>query len=167
MKRIIPALLAVALIGTTVQDARAIGAYVSWWNMDQANEDGFGGGLRMPIKILPILSIDTRASWVNFSDNDMNVFPLEAVGMVTLGLLYGGIGVGYYIFDADPTIENSFGWHILAGVNIGLSAASVFGELKWTELEADFENIDVNLGNVPTSIDAAGMGLNVGVMFGL
>ena len=37
MKRIIPALLAIALVGTTVQDARALGVYASWWNMDAAN----------------------------------------------------------------------------------------------------------------------------------
>jgi hypothetical protein len=148
MKRFILALFTVTLLGTSFHDARAIGAFVSWWNMDAANEDGFGGGLRQPIKIIPILSIDTRASWVNFSDSDVNVFPLEAVGIVSLGLLYGGLGVGYYIFDADPSIENSFVPH-LAGV-AQLTGASVFGEVKWT-VSGDFENIDVNRQRRPAS----------------
>jgi hypothetical protein len=170
MKRIILALFTVTLLGTAFQDARAIGAYASWWNMDALNDDGFGIGVRQPIKIVPIFSIDTRAAWVNFAEADTKVFPLEAVGIVSLGLLYGGLGVGYYLFDVGDevvNIENSFGWHVLAGVNLGVSTFSVFGEVKWTELEADFKDIDPNLGNVPTSLDAAGVGFNVGVLLGI
>jgi hypothetical protein len=169
MKRIILALLAVALVGTTVQDARALGAYATWWNLDNSNDDGFGFGVRQPIKIVPIFSIDTRAAYVHFSDADMNVFPLEVEGLVSLGLIYGGLGVGYYIFDSgtDVSFDNNFGWNVLAGVNFGVKAVSVFAEVKWTELEADIKDVDVNIGNVPTSIDAAGVGFNVGVLFGL
>jgi len=169
MKRIIPALLAVALVGTTVQNAHALGAYATWWNIDETNDGGFGIGIRQPIKIVPVFSIDTRAAYVNFSDADLNVFPLEAVGIVSLGLLYGGLGVGYYIFDTggDVSFENSFGWHILAGVSVGVKPVTLFAEVKWTQLEADIKDVDIDPGNVPTSLDAAGFGFNVGVLFGL
>lgn len=179
MKRIIAALFAVALLGTTVENAHAIGVYGTWWNMNDANDDGFGFGIRQPIKIVPIFSIDTRAAYVNFSDG--NVYPLEAVAIVSFGLVYGGVGVGYYIFDVDAAelvvpagpsnvnadIKDSFGWHVLAGVNVGLSKLSVFGEVKWTQLEADYKNIDPNFNDVPTSLDAAGMGFNIGVLLGI
>jgi hypothetical protein len=169
MKRIVFALLAIALLGTSVQEARALGVYASWWNMDENNDDGFGVGVRQPVKIVPVFSIDTRAAYISFSDADMKVFPLEAVGVVSLGLLYAGLGVGYYIFDAnsDVDVENSFGWHVLGGVNLGLSAVSLFAEVKWTELEADIKDIDPSPGSVPSSIDAAGVGFNVGVLFGI
>jgi hypothetical protein len=136
--------------------------------MDEASEDGFGLGLRERIPIIPMVGIDTRASWLNFGDSDVNVFPLEVSGVVTLGLFYGGIGVGYYIFDAENVeLENSVGWFVLAGVDVGLGGFGLFGDIIYRELESDIENVDPNLSNVPTSLDAAGVGFNVGVNFGL
>ena len=165
MKRISIIVFAALVLCSSFQSAHALGVMASWWKMDDTNENGFGFGLRERVKIVPLIGIETRASWINFSDADMNVFPLEAAGVATLGLFYGGIGVGYYIFDAD--LENSFGWFVLAGVDVGLGGFGLFGDLQWRDLSADFEDVDPNLSNVPTSLDAAGVGFNVGVTFGL
>ena len=163
MKRLlIIALLAIVAMGTTAPNARAIGVMASWWNIDEADEDGFGFGLRQKTSFTPLFALDTRASWVGF--DGLNVFPLEAAGEVSLGLFYGGIGLGYYIFDADNAdLENSFGWFLVVGIEVALAKVGVFGEIKWTQLESDFENIDPNLGDVPTSLNADGIGFNVGV----
>jgi hypothetical protein len=169
MKRIIIVVFAALVLCSSFHSAHAFGVMASWWQMDESSQDGFGFGLRERIQIVPLIGIDTRASWLNFSDqNDLNVFPLEAAGVVTLGLFYGGIGFGYYIFDAeDVELDNAFGWFVLAGVDVGLGGFGVFGDIQWRDLSADVEDVDPNLSNVPTSLDAAGVGFNVGINFGL
>lgn len=168
MKRISIIVFAALVLCSSFQSAHALGVMASWWQMDEASEDGFGFGLRERVPIIPMVGIETRASWLNFSDSDLNVFPLEAAGVVTLGLFYGGIGVGYYIFDAkDVELENNFGWFVLAGVEVGLGGFGLFGDIQWRDLSSDIEGVDPNLSNVPTSLDAAGVGFNVGVNFGL
>ena len=170
MKRIcIIALLAMVTLGTAVPRAHALGVFASWWNMNDANEDGFGFGIRQKIKLAPIISLDTRASYINFNDSDLKVFPLEATGLVSLGLFYGGLGVGYYIFDVggdEFSIDNNFGWYLVGGVEIGAGPVGVFGEIKWTSLSADFSDVKPNL-DIPSSLDADGVGFNVGVTFGI
>lgn len=168
MKRIGIVVFAALVLCSSFHSAHALGVMASWWQMDSSSEDGFGFGLRERIQIVPLIGIDTRVSWINFKDGDTNVFPLEAAGVVTLGLFYGGIGVGYYIFDAeDVELDNNFGWFVLGGVDVGLGGFGLFGDIMYRELESDIENVDPNLSNVPTSLDAAGVGFNVGVTFGL
>lgn len=169
MKRFcIAALVAIIGLAAITPSAHAIGVMASWWNMDEGNDDGFGFGLRSKVQIIPLISFDTRASWIKFNDADLNVFPIEATGMVKLGMLYAGLGGGYYIFDADNAdVDNNFGWYLVGGIDISVSSFGVFGEVKWTMLEADIKDVDPNLGDVPTSLDADGIGFNLGVMFGL
>jgi len=170
MKRIcLVLLLAVFAVGTAAPSANAIGIFASWWTIDESNDDGFGGGLRSKTQIVPMVAIDTRVSWVKFSDTvDMSVFPIEATGILKLGMLYAGIGVGYYIFSADDVdLENAFGWYLAGGIEVSLSKFGVWGEVKWTMLSPDIEGVDPDLGDVPTELDADGIGFNVGVMLGV
>ena len=124
--------------------------------------------------------LSRHAAWfleeIKFSDPvDMNVFPIEATGILQLGMIYGGIGAGYYIFDADnievpsrsADLKNAFGWYLVGGIELSLSSFGVFGELKWTMLSPDIDGVDPSIDDVPTSLDADGLGLNVGVMFGI
>src|SRR5512140_1527491 len=165
MKRCcISALVALAVLAAVTPPAHAIGVFGSWWNIDKSKDDGFGFGLRQEIPLTPLFAIDTSASWLKFKDSETNVFPLEGSAVVRLGLLYGGLGVGYYIFDAKQgTIDNNFGWFGVLGAHIGLAKVGVFGELKYTKLSADIKDVKPGSG-FPTSVDADGMGFNVGVM---
>jgi hypothetical protein len=173
-----------AILLTHVPAAHAFGIMGSWWNIDKADEDGWGGGIRQEIPLLPWgwgdhdttadaeealirLSLDTRASYFRFSDSDLNVIPLEVGGMIGLGVLYAELGGGYYIMDADYDVQNDWGWFALAGVMLGRGATGLFGEVKWTSLTADINNVDVDLGDVPNSLDADGVGINVGISFGI
>lgn len=113
------------------------------------------------------LSLDTRASYFRFEDADLNVIPLEVGALVGLGVLYGSIGGGYYIMNADYDVQNNWGWYALAGVMIGRGTKGLFGEVKWTSLTSDIDNVDVDLEDVPDSLDAGGVGINVGVSFGI
>ena len=167
MKRFyISATLAVLLLGAATPPAHAIGVFASWWNIDKSNDDGFGFGIRQEVPLTPLFAIDTNVSWLKFNDSDTNVFPLEAAGLARLGLFYGGLGVGYYIFDAkNGNVDNNFGWYAVGGVKIALASFGVFGELKYTKLSADIKDVKPGSG-LPTSIDADGMGFNVGVILG-
>ncbi len=206
MKRLcIATLLAVSAILFFHPAAHAFGIMGCWWNIDEADSDGWGAGIRQEIPLLPWgregddddvrttvqgdsvvttepadddrdlnaedslvrLSLDTRASYFRFDDADLNVIPLEVGALVGLGVLYGEIGGGYYIMDADYDVQNNWGWYALAGVMLGKGTKGLFGEVKWTSLTSDIDNVDVDLGDVPTSIDAGGVGINVGVSFGI
>jgi len=169
MKRIcIAALVALVSLAAITPSAHALGVMASWWNLDEGDDDGFGFGLRSKTQIVPMVSIDTRVSWIKFSDADLNVFPIEATGMVQLGMLYAGLGAGYYIFDADNAdVDNNFGWYLVGGIDISVSTFGVFGEVKWTQLSADISGVNPDLEDVPTSLDADGIAFNVGVMFGV
>lgn len=180
MKRLYVAVLFASLAMAAVAPrAHAFGIMGSWWKLNDSSEDGWGGGLRQQIPLIPPkssdsedalvrLGLDTRASYFRFSDADMNVIPLELGGMVQLGIIYAELGGGYYIFDAnDFEVDNNWGWYVLGGVNIGRGAKGLFAEVKWTSLTADLKNVDVDLGDVPTSLDADGVGINVGINFGI
>jgi hypothetical protein len=180
MKRFyVAAVFALTALVTLAPSAHAFGIMGCWWNMKDQSEDGWGGGLRQQIPLIPPkgsdsedalvrLSLDTRASYFRFSDAELNVIPLEIGGMAQLALIYAELGGGYYIFDADHyDVDNAWGWYILGGVNIGRGAKGLFAEVKWTSLTADIKNVDVDLGDVPNSINADGVGINVGINFGI
>ncbi|MDH3197994.1 MAG: hypothetical protein OEO21_07115 [Candidatus Krumholzibacteria bacterium] len=38
------------------------------------------------------MSLDVRASWVDFGDANTSIIPLEATGRAKLGMFYGGLG---------------------------------------------------------------------------
>ncbi len=180
MKRFYVAVLfaSIALTAFTPR-ADAFGIMGSWWNLQDTDEDGWGGGLRQQIPLIPPkggdsedalvrFGLDTRASYFRFSDAELNMIPLEVGGMVQLGLIYAELGGGYYIFDASNfDVNNAWGWYVLGGVNIGRGAKGLFAELKWTSLTTDLGDVDVDLGDVPNSIDANGVGINVGINFGI
>lgn len=175
MKRLfVAAAFAFAALILTSPRAQAIGIMGSWWNMQDTSDDGWGGGLRQEIPLTPHaedalvrLSIDTRASYLRFKDAKLDAFPLEAGGLVSLGVLYAELGGGYYIFNADYNVQNNWGWYVLGGVMLGKGATGLFGEVKWTSLTADINDVKVDLGEVPNSIKADGVGINVGLSFGI
>ena len=178
MKRLfVVAVLACTALALFAPHAHAFGIMGSWWNIKDTDSDGWGGGIRQEIPLIPgkhdaeeglvHLSLDTRASFLNFKDSDLNMFPLEVGALLGLGVLYGELGAGYYIMDSDVDIDNNWGWYVLAGVLVGRGTKGLFGEVKWTSLSADIHNVDVDLGDVPNTLDADGVGINVGVSFGI
>ena len=148
---IIGVLLVVAILAP---QANAIGVMGSWWDQDGLG-NGYGVGLIHKFGLIPLISIDARASWLSFSDEatEANVFPLEATGRVNLGMFYGGLGLGYYIFDGknDASLDNTVGGYIVGGIEITPAGIGGFGELKYTITDKN---------------DADGIGVNVGVVFG-
>ena len=160
--RIITA-LALAMIFTTIctLPVNAIGFFAQW--QDSKDEDsGYGFGLKQSFSIIPIISVEARASWLRYSSDDgaedLDMFPLEAFGRASLGMFYVGLGAGYYIFSGESAPKNSFGGFAAAGIEITLLGLGAFGELRYLYLEPE---LDSNIGGTS---DMNGFGANVGVI---
>jgi hypothetical protein len=164
MKRIgIIALAAMLSLGAIAPSAHAVGVFGTWWEAPgDSEDDGLGLGIRSKRNFTPLLSMDMRVSWINFT-SDSNLFPIEATGMVKLGMLYAGVGAGYYIFDSSPDVDNNFGFYGLGGIDIGLKSFSIFGEAKWTSLSTELKDVDPDFES--GDVDADGWSVNIGAMF--
>jgi hypothetical protein len=139
-------LIAMACLGASTQDANAVGVYGIWWMPDDSDDDGWGIGIKDRKNFTPLVAIDMRISYVGFSSAD--IIPIEATGLVKLGMLYGGVGVGYYIFTGDNDLSSTIGWYLMAGIELLPGPVQVFGEVKWQSLQPDLDipaGGDVNL----------------------
>jgi hypothetical protein len=162
MKKCITIIVATAIVMSLAPQAHSIGAFLSYWN-GKDTDNGYGVGVNYQIGIIPILKGEVRASWLSFSDLDpgMNAYPLEGLVKANLGMFYGGVGVGYYIFSGSDNVEwdNDWGAFGVAGVNLTIAKIGVFGELKYTWVETKITD------PVEADVDGSGIGINVGVVF--
>ena len=140
--------------------AGAIGVFGQWQDTKDA-DSGYGLGIKQDFSIVPVFSVEARASWLMFSDDawdeDLNMFPLEAFGRAKLGMFYGGIGVGYYIMSGADWLKNSVGGFGAVGIELGLGGLNAFGEVRYLYLEPEYDGID---GNADMSGIGAGAGDN-------
>lgn len=156
MKRIFVALFAVLIIAASATDAFCLGAFLSYWNGKDI-DNGYGAGVKHKYQIVPIFAAEARASWLSFSDADLNLYPLEVTGRARLAMFYGGVGAGYYIFSGnDLDYENEFGTFLFGGLEITLAGLGVFGELKYTWVESKINDV--------ATASANGLGVNVGAL---
>jgi hypothetical protein len=168
MKQIgIVALAAIVALGMLAPTAHAAqGIYGTWWNPKDTDGDGYGFGFRSQVRVNPYISFDTRASWVKFKEDDLDVIPIEATVMLKLGMVYAGAGGGYYVFTSNNNVDldNNFGWFALAGIDVPVGPVSLFGEVKWLDLSTDGH---ITGGAPPAAVNlkANGLGFNLGVMF--
>ncbi|HKW15305.1 MAG TPA: hypothetical protein VJS69_12530 [Candidatus Krumholzibacteria bacterium] len=163
---------ALLALSTLAPAAHAVqGIYGTMWEPKDTDGKGYGFGFRSTLRVNPYISFDTRASWVKFKDDDLNVIPIEATAMLKLGMVYTGIGGGYYVFDSNNNVDldNNFGWYALAGIDVPAGPVGVFAEVKWLELSTDGH---ITGGVAPASgsstsahLEANGLGFNIGVMF--
>lgn len=140
MKKLLAvSLVFVALFALAAPSAHAVGVYGIWWMPDDSDDDGWGAGIKDVRQFTPLLSLDGRVSYVSFSTPDAAIVPLEVTALAHLAMWYGGIGVGYYFFTGDAPLEDSFGWYLMLGLEIGLGKWGVFGEVKWQALDPDLD----------------------------
>jgi len=124
---------------------------------------GWGGGAKLEMNPIDLVSIDGRASWVNFDDADIDAVPLELAGLINLPLFgesivpYAGAGVGYWMFDSD-LIDDDWAFFPLVGLEFGPQNFSLMAEARWLFLEADA------LGGAAKA-DADGFGANLGLIW--
>jgi len=126
----------------------SVAGYLTYWD---GSDDGVGGGVKLRKKFLGFFSADVRASYVDFSDLDTSVVPLEATVMVGIPFFiepYAGLGASYYIFDTDISgLDNGVGGYGVLGVQFNLWVVGAMAELRWNEAEADLmDGLSANLG---------------------
>ncbi|HPC95256.1 MAG TPA: outer membrane beta-barrel protein [Sedimentisphaerales bacterium] len=166
------AVLALAGTGCSTGSGLECGVFGSSLDSDDLGE-GYGGGAKVEINPIDILSIDARASWIHFDDTHVDMIPLEAAALLNFPILfehivpYIGAGGGYYFFDADEAdLDDEVGFFPLAGLEIGFHKVSILAEARWLFLEADVDSAEEELENI-TEADVDGLGINVGLLFRL
>jgi hypothetical protein len=138
MKRFALFLVVIVATSTAIAPAaRAIGIFGAYWNPAKSSDNGYGAGLKFDSSFTPLLGMDTRVSYITFSDANVNITPVEATATVKFGTLYAGVGLGYYFFSGDNNVDDDWGWYALAGINVLPGPIGVFGEFKWQFLEPD------------------------------
>ncbi|HNY77586.1 MAG: outer membrane beta-barrel protein [Sedimentisphaerales bacterium] len=164
------AVLALAGAGCSTGSGLECGVFGAYLDSDDLGE-GYGGGAKVELNPIDILSIDARASWIHFDDTNVDMIPLEAAALLNFPILfehivpYIGAGAGYYFFDADDAdLDDEVGFFPLAGLEIGFHKVSILAEVRWLFLEADVDSAEDELENI-TEADVDGLGINVGLLF--
>lgn len=167
---LLSAALAVAGAGCSTGSGLECGVFGSYLDSDDLGK-GYGGGAKVEINPIDIVSIDARASYIRFDDTSVNMFPLEAAALLNFPILfehivpYIGAGVGYYIFDASGAdLDDEVGFFPLAGLEIGLQKLSLMIEARWLFLEADVDSARSELEHI-TKADVDGLGVNAGLIY--
>lgn len=205
-RKLLACLLALATVAGAVSaladsPAVSLGVGVQYWDakdLDTIDKDGFyGANLILRLRPSDYLGIDFRTGcsgvWdaksfredgVKYeTDVTFTCVPLEAGLVLMLPLndsvsLYGGPGVGYYIYDIDIEqsskhhhhyheewskhikLDNDLGWYAVAGLNIRLATnVSIFGEARYTDTETSLKH-----SKGDSTFDCSGFGAQAGIM---
>jgi len=137
-KILMAAMAAWVLVGTSelaYGGETSLAGYATYWD---GSVEGLGGGVKVRQKFLGFFAADIRASYVDFSDWDTSVIPLEATLMVGIPFFiepYAGLGAGYYIVDSDRSIDDGAGVYGVLGVQLNLWVVGAFAEVRYNETE--------------------------------
>lgn len=185
-----------------------LGAGVFYWDFSRLKGMDLGGagggGIVGHFHLHDFYSLELRLSGFATSDtrnvetedgrhlkNDVTLvaMPLEANILLRLPLgkklcLYGGPGVGYYLFDGqsnsdletekivyDIEVDDEGGWYVLAGLRAKVSANfDLFIEGKYTWIKTSIEKaVDVRhkigIDWVAQELDFSGLAVGVGMIF--
>ena len=170
------------------------GLFATHWSTDDAG-DATGAGIKIATEMIEGVNLDFRVSFYGdlgedrgSVDTDLEAIPLELGLSVTWPTsdrvdLFGGGGIGYYLFDGDVSVpggvgieadpDNEVGFYLAGGVEYALrdnqafygkTEAALFAEVFYRSVEADNITLDsatdVSLGDA--NLD--GIGVNVGLM---
>jgi len=149
-KVLIAAMAALALVGTNelaYGGETSLAGYATYWD---GSVEGLGGGVKVRKKFLGFFAADVRASYIDFSDLDTSVIPLEATLMVGIPFViepYAGLGAGYYLVDSDRPIDDGAGVYGVLGLQLNLWVVGAFAEVRYNETEEDLmDGMSGNLG---------------------
>ena len=143
-----------------------LGVFGSYLDADDLG-DGYGVGAKLELQAVDWMSVDARASYVNFSNPEVDMYPLELAALLNIPLAdeqivpYAGVGVGYYILDASGfDMDDEVGFFPVVGLEIGAWNLSFMIEARWLFLEPDVDGV--------SNVDEAeldGLGINAGLLF--
>ena len=173
MKRGWIALSLLTVLSVFAVPARAIdvelGVFESQMDSDDLG-DGSGVGAKLGISPMDLLSLEARASWIQFDDFDIDMIPLEVAGRLNFSLFgnwivpYVGAGAGYYMFEADDAdLDDSVGFFPMVGLEVGVHQIAFFVEARWLFLETDVDSARAELDDI-VEADVDGLGVNIGAL---
>ena len=180
----------------------SLGAYISYWDiqaMDDLDINGvFGGGAIGQYRINPYLALEMRLSGflgghnenvyiegAGWYENDLTIsaVPMEVglMGFLPLGetfSLYGGPGIGYYIFDGeftstqgpveitqDISLDDEVGWYVVLGGKAQLAwNMALFANAKYTWVESSAGQT-IGVFEIQKDVDFSGLALEAGLIF--
>lgn len=184
MKKLVLIMLGVLVAcGTTVEANNGWGLFASYW--DPKDGDGaVGPGIKLSIEMVPAIQMGLRVSYFDDigkdrrgADVQLQAIPVEAdlvlnIPVMETSKLYAGLGLGYYMFDADVKLADGtkpdadagdkVGYYFIAGAEMGVQEfAALFAEVKYTVVKADDIKVGVD-GLDNGKLD--GVGVNLGLM---
>lgn len=132
--------------------------------------EGYGGGAKLELNPIDLLSVDGRVSWIRYDDVGVDMVPLEVAGLINLPLFwehfvpYVGVGTGYYTFSgSDSDLKDEVGYFPLAGLEIGLHSLSFLAEARYLFMETDVrDGVGGLLGRDRARLD--GLAVNAGLL---
>ena len=186
----------------------SLGGHVAYWDLSRLEgidvDGATGAGIVGQIPLSEHLAGELRLSGFAAGDertfvaedgrryeNDVTIvsLPLEANVLFRLPLgrtfsLYGGPGVGYYLFDGqsnsdlgdktilyDIEVDDEFGWYVLAGLRAQLTPRfGLYLEGKYTWVETSIEKAtevrrEIGIDWVAQDLDFSGFALHAGLVF--
>lgn len=186
----------------------SLGAYLSYWNVEDLDEfdigGAFGAGVAGRFRLHDFLALELRLSGYaagdseavfiegeGWFDNEITLvaMPMEAGILACLPFgetvsLYGGGGVGFYLFDGqfrseqgplettyDIELDDEGGFYALLGLRAQLARnAALFLEGKYTWVETSLEQsagfLDgIGIAGVEPDLDFSGLAVNAGMIF--
>lgn len=161
-----------------VSPGTGLGIFASRWDSrDHGTLDGYG--VRMGWNVFQYLGMEARASYFTSKSEirKTTVIPLE--GALTLRVPVGqhlapyvGGGVGYYMMEAkyrgtEPRnlSDEVAGYFALAGLNVRLGAATLFGEAKYTLVGTD-DDLEWRGADVEQRNSLDGLSWTIGLKLG-
>ena len=176
---LVAGLVVAGVSSTTTARAEAVGldlgVFGSYLDADDFKE-GYGAGGKLKLNIAEFFAVDVRGSFLTFDDTEVDIIPVEAAALLQIPLgdalnLYGGVGVGYYMFDADKIdLDDNVGYFPLAGAEIAIGDIVLFGEVRWLALSSDTDSAVDEIEGIVEDGDEAeadGMGVNIGISLDL
>jgi hypothetical protein len=185
------ALIALGLLTLIAAPAAAgsVGAFASWWDPKDSNDE-FAGGILLDFRVGEKVDLEFRASWF---DNVVTDLPDDAPGVeipysavpLDFGFAYNfikdtrkitpyiGGGGTYFLLDADNDeqgrIDDEWGWYGVVGLDLPIGANwKIFIEAMYRDAEATLKGSDLGFGNpavVDAFFDLRGPAVNGGIAF--
>jgi hypothetical protein len=141
-------LAAILMAGSAMADT-SLTAYGTYWDGD---DSGKGAGLRLKKTFLGFGAVEGRGGYVNFSDTNTKIIPLDVSLNVRLPFMispYAGIGAAYYyVSDTDLAgVGDQTGYFAQIGVEATFVWIGAMAEIRFHDIEGSyFDGTSYNLG---------------------
>ncbi len=168
-KTILSALVAFACLSVSVRADSAAG-YLACRNADFA-DNGIGPGFMYSWDLDMGVRIDSRLSYIQFYEPDLDMVPLEVAIAYQLEEFmyqpYAGFGAGWYFLNANRgDADGDIGFQLFTGMEADVGwDFDVFAEISWLFLESDVDGVFAATEKTASKIDLDGFGLSVGLMY--